>query len=108
MLCFAEFSMNKPVVGGVGGAGIGIGARVISGPTATAAQAAAQKQKSLTQRADTDINTILDNFSLLVKAARVRCFLQFPFLICPVVLKFHIHREFLSQGIIIPRDFRFK
>ncbi|KAH9325417.1 hypothetical protein KI387_005595 [Taxus chinensis] len=67
----AGFSMNKPVVGGVGSAGIGIGARSISGPTAAAAQAAAQKQKGLMQRADTDINTILDNFSHLIKAARV-------------------------------------
>uniref|UniRef100_A0A0D6R8D9 Mediator of RNA polymerase II transcription subunit 22 n=1 Tax=Araucaria cunninghamii TaxID=56994 RepID=A0A0D6R8D9_ARACU len=63
--------MNKPVVGGVGGAGIGLGARVNTGPTAAAAIAAAQKQKSLMQRADTDINTIIDNFSHLIKAARV-------------------------------------
>ncbi|KAK6931117.1 Mediator of RNA polymerase II transcription subunit 22 [Dillenia turbinata] len=58
--------MNKGGVGlGSGGGGAG------SGPTAAAAAAAAQKQKNLFQRVDTDIGHIVDNFGLLVNAARV-------------------------------------
>ncbi|XP_057825683.2 mediator of RNA polymerase II transcription subunit 22a [Cryptomeria japonica] len=87
--------MNKPVVGGVGGAGIGIGARGISGPTAAAAQAAAQKQKVLTQRADTDINTILDNFSHLVKAARVN---DAPFRNSQEAFQMEIHASRVVQA----------
>jgi len=67
----AGFPMNKLGGGGLGGTGVGLSAKVPSGPTAAAAAAAAQKQKSLMQRADTDINTILDNFSHLIKAARI-------------------------------------
>ncbi|KAG6557428.1 hypothetical protein Mapa_000697 [Marchantia paleacea] len=67
--------MNKPggpQVGGVGGgAGFGVGNSGAAGPTATAAAAAAQRQRTLLQRADADIGNLLDNFSHLMKAARV-------------------------------------
>ncbi|XP_019173840.1 PREDICTED: mediator of RNA polymerase II transcription subunit 22a-like [Ipomoea nil] len=53
--------MNK---GGLGGGGAG-------GPTAAAAAAAAQKQKTLLQRVDNDIGSIVDNFSFIVNVARV-------------------------------------
>ncbi|XP_031125367.1 mediator of RNA polymerase II transcription subunit 22a-like [Ipomoea triloba] len=53
--------MNK---GGLGGGGGG-------GPTAAAAAAAAQKQKTLLQRVDNDIGSIVDNFSFIVNVARV-------------------------------------
>lgn len=60
--------MNKGGAGvGLGGAGGGGG----SGPTAAAAAAAAQKQKTLLQRVDNDIRTIVDNFSGLVNVCRV-------------------------------------
>ncbi|KAL7612948.1 hypothetical protein Lser_V15G06548 [Lactuca serriola] len=55
--------MNK---GGAGGGTSGAG-----GPTAAAAAAAAQKQKSLQQRVDNDIGSIVDNFSIVVNVARV-------------------------------------
>ncbi|KAJ0014909.1 mediator of RNA polymerase II transcription subunit 22b-like [Pistacia vera] len=42
-----------------------------SGPTAAATATAAQKQKTLMQRVETDIANIVDNFSQLVNAARV-------------------------------------
>ncbi|KAK0606327.1 hypothetical protein LWI29_036587 [Acer saccharum] len=42
-----------------------------TGPTAVAAAAAAQKQKILMQRVETDIANIVDNFSQLVNVARV-------------------------------------
>lgn len=54
--------MNK---GGLGGGGGG-------GPTAAAAAAAAQKQKTLLQRVDNDIGSIVDNFSFIVNVARVQ------------------------------------
>lgn len=68
-----NFTMNK---GGAGGGTSGAG-----GPTAAAAAAAAQKQKSLQQRVDNDIGSIVDNFSIVVNVARVNfyflsCFLQ--------------------------------
>ncbi|KAI6679288.1 hypothetical protein NL676_033169 [Syzygium grande] len=56
--------MNR---GGGAGAGLGSG----SGPTAAAAAAAVQKQRALLQRVETDIGHIVDNFSQLVKVARV-------------------------------------
>ena len=55
--------------GGVGYGGAGSG--LASGPTAAAVIAAAQRQRSLLQRADADIISLLDNFSHLLKAARV-------------------------------------
>jgi hypothetical protein len=55
--------------GGVGNFGAGA---VVPGPTASAAAQAAQRQRSLLQRADADIGSLLDNFSHLLKAARVR------------------------------------
>ncbi|KAI3504940.1 hypothetical protein L1887_26748 [Cichorium endivia] len=58
-----NFTMNK---GGAGGGTSGAG-----GPTAAAAAAAAQKQKSLQQRVDNDIASIVDNFSIVVNVARV-------------------------------------
>ncbi|KAL2653689.1 hypothetical protein R1flu_021817 [Riccia fluitans] len=67
--------MNKPGgpgPGGPGGAtGFGVGNPGAAGPTATAAAAAAQRQRTLLQRADADIGSLLDNFSHLMKAARV-------------------------------------
>ncbi|KAK1315116.1 Mediator of RNA polymerase II transcription subunit 22a [Acorus calamus] len=51
--------------GGGGGAG---GA---PGPTAAASAAAVQRQKSLLQRVDADINGIVDNFSHMVNLSRV-------------------------------------
>lgn len=56
--------MNKAAGGGGGG----------GGPTAAAAAAAAQKQKTLLQRADTDVTNIVDNFNQLVNLARVSIF----------------------------------
>lgn len=55
--------MNKGVAGG--------GTSGASGPTVAAATAAAQKQKSLQQRVDNDIGSIVDNFSIVVNVARV-------------------------------------
>lgn len=53
-----------------------------SGPTAAAAAAAAQKQKTLMQRVETDIASIVDNFSQLVNVARVfYCLESFLFFI---------------------------
>ncbi|KAE8685669.1 putative Casbene synthase, chloroplast precursor [Hibiscus syriacus] len=48
------------------GTGVGIG------PTAAAAAAAAQKQKTMMHRVDTDIASIVDNFTQLVNVARLR------------------------------------
>lgn len=67
--------MNKSGNGGPQGGGVGGGstfAGVVAGPTASAAAQAAQRQRSLLQRADADIGSLLDNFSHLLKAARVR------------------------------------
>ncbi|AQK90169.1 Surfeit locus protein 5 [Zea mays] len=41
------------------------------GPTAAAAAAAVQKQKSLLQKADADVSSLVDNFSSLINIARV-------------------------------------
>ncbi|KAI5060073.1 hypothetical protein GOP47_0024493 [Adiantum capillus-veneris] len=63
--------MNKVGAGGgpAGGAfGVGLGG---AGPTVAAAAAAAQRQRALLQRADADITSLLDNFSHLLKAARI-------------------------------------
>ena len=57
--------MNKP-----GGAPGGGGST--AGPTAAAAAAAAQKQRALLQKADTDVASLVDNFSALINIARVR------------------------------------
>jgi len=57
--------MNKGVGGGIGGAASG------SGPTAAASAAAAQKQKALLQRVETDVSSLVDNFTFLVNVARV-------------------------------------
>ncbi|KAH6819827.1 Surfeit locus protein 5 subunit 22 of Mediator complex [Perilla frutescens var. hirtella] len=54
--------MNKGGVGLGGGAG---------GPTAAAAATAAQKQKTILQRFDTDVGSLVDNFGFLVNVARV-------------------------------------
>ena len=61
--------MNK---GGAGGGPSGA-----AGPTGAAAAAAAQKQKSLQQRVDNDIGSIVDNFSIVVNVARVCMFFVF-------------------------------
>lgn len=53
---------------GVGG---GAALRSGSGPTAAATAAAAQKQKALLERVETDIGVIVDNFNQLVNVARV-------------------------------------
>lgn len=58
-----NFAMNK---GGAGG-----GTSAAGGPTAAAAAAAAQKQKSLQQKVDTDIGSIVDHFNSVVNVARV-------------------------------------
>ncbi|CAM6116419.1 unnamed protein product [Calypogeia fissa] len=67
--------MNKPGGGSVGsvggGAGFGVGNAPAAGPTAAATAAAQQRQRTLLQRADIDIGSLLDNFSHLVKAARI-------------------------------------
>ncbi|WOG96691.1 hypothetical protein DCAR_0416027 [Daucus carota subsp. sativus] len=52
--------MNKGGAGGIG-----------RGPTAAAALAAAQKQKTLQQRVDNDIGTLVDSFKFIVNVARV-------------------------------------
>ena len=59
----SSFTMNKARAGG--------GTSGASGPTAAAAATAAQKQKSLQQRVDNDIGSIIDNFSSVVNVARV-------------------------------------
>ncbi|MCO5587509.1 hypothetical protein L7F22_041458 [Adiantum nelumboides] len=60
--------MNKAGPGGgAAGGAFGVGA----GPTVAAAAAAAQRQRALLQRADADITSLLDNFSHLLKAARI-------------------------------------
>lgn len=41
------------------------------GPTAAAAAAAAQKQKALLQRVETDVSSLVDNFTVLVNVSRV-------------------------------------
>lgn len=76
MLGFGGFSrsetMNKPGNAGAQGGGVGnFGPGGVAGPTAAAAAQAAQRQRSLLQRADADIGSLLDNFSHLLKAARV-------------------------------------
>ncbi|ERM93898.1 hypothetical protein AMTRI_Chr12g238480 [Amborella trichopoda] len=63
--------MNKGVSGGGLGGGAGAVGGSAAGPTATAAAIAAQKQKTLLQRVDTDINNMVDNFNFLVDVARV-------------------------------------
>ena len=62
--------MNKGGAGRGGGSGSSSGG---SGPTAAAAAAAvaAQKQKTLLQRVEADIGSIVDNFSHLVNVSRV-------------------------------------
>ncbi|KAG5392390.1 hypothetical protein IGI04_022353 [Brassica rapa subsp. trilocularis] len=61
--------MMKNKAGGAGGgmSGSGEGA----GPTAAAAAAALQKQKALLQRVETDITSVVDNFTQIVNVARV-------------------------------------
>ncbi|KAG0621486.1 hypothetical protein M758_3G024000 [Ceratodon purpureus] len=59
--------MNKPGSAGAQGGGAG----GVAGPTAAAAAQAAQRQRSLLQRTDADIGSLLDNFSHLLKAARI-------------------------------------
>lgn len=61
--------MNKPAAGGSATGAFGVGAS--AGPTVAAVAAAAQRQRSLLQRADADIGSLLDNFSHLLKAARI-------------------------------------
>ena len=64
--------MNKGDNAGGQGGGVGnFGPGGVAGPTAAAAAQAAQRQRSLLQRADADIGSLLDNFSHLLKAARV-------------------------------------
>ncbi|XP_010458016.1 PREDICTED: mediator of RNA polymerase II transcription subunit 22b [Camelina sativa] len=59
--------MNKGGGSGGGMAGSGGG----SGPTAAAAAAALQKQKALLQRVESDITSVVDNFTQIVNVARV-------------------------------------
>lgn len=68
--------MNKGGAGGVGGGGSGSSGGG-NGPTAAAAAAAAQKQKTLLQRVEADIGTIVDNFSHLVNVSRVFKYLYY-------------------------------
>uniref|UniRef100_A0A0E0BWK1 Mediator of RNA polymerase II transcription subunit 22 n=1 Tax=Oryza meridionalis TaxID=40149 RepID=A0A0E0BWK1_9ORYZ len=42
-----------------------------AGPTAAAAAAAVQKQKTLLQKADADVSSLVDNFAALINIARV-------------------------------------
>ncbi|KAG0554978.1 hypothetical protein KC19_12G134600 [Ceratodon purpureus] len=64
--------MNKGGNAGGQGGGVGnFGPGGVAGPTAAAAAQAAQRQRSLLQRADADIGSLLDNFSHLLKAARI-------------------------------------
>lgn len=67
--------MNKGGGSGAGIAGSGGG----SGPTAAAAAAALQKQKTLLQRVDTDITSVVDNFAQIVNVVRVSDFFRFFF-----------------------------
>ena len=68
--------MNKGGAGRGGGSGSSSGG---SGPTAAAAAAAvaAQKQKTLLQRVEADIGSIVDNFSHLVNVSRVFKYLYY-------------------------------
>ena len=59
--------MNKAGGGRGGMAGSGAG----EGPAAAAAAAALQKQKALLQRVETDITSVVDNFTQIVNVARV-------------------------------------
>lgn len=59
--------MNKG--GGSGGGIPGSGGE--KGPTAAAAAASLQKQKSLLQRVEADITSVVDNFTQIVNVARV-------------------------------------
>lgn len=59
--------MNKGSGSGGGMAG-SVGG---SGPTAAAAAAALQKQKTLLQRVETDITSVVDNFTQIVNVASV-------------------------------------
>ncbi|CAA7056742.1 unnamed protein product [Microthlaspi erraticum] len=59
--------MNK----GGGSGGGGPGGNEPKGPTAAAAAAALQKQKSLLQRVEADITSVVDNFTQIVNVARV-------------------------------------
>ncbi|KAH7299336.1 hypothetical protein KP509_24G006100 [Ceratopteris richardii] len=62
--------MSKAGAAGVAGGAFGVGLGA-TGPTVAAAAAAAQRQRTLLQRADADITSLLDNFSNLLKAARI-------------------------------------
>uniref|UniRef100_A0A0E0MQZ9 Mediator of RNA polymerase II transcription subunit 22 n=2 Tax=Oryza TaxID=4527 RepID=A0A0E0MQZ9_ORYRU len=42
-----------------------------AGPTAAAAAAAVQKQKTLLQKADADVSSLVDNFAAFINIARV-------------------------------------
>uniref|UniRef100_A0A0E0QKC4 Mediator of RNA polymerase II transcription subunit 22 n=1 Tax=Oryza rufipogon TaxID=4529 RepID=A0A0E0QKC4_ORYRU len=42
-----------------------------AGPTAAPAAAAVQKQKTLLQKADADVSSLVDNFAALINIARV-------------------------------------
>uniref|UniRef100_A0A0D9Y2U2 Mediator of RNA polymerase II transcription subunit 22 n=1 Tax=Oryza glumipatula TaxID=40148 RepID=A0A0D9Y2U2_9ORYZ len=42
-----------------------------AGPTAAAAAAAVQKQKTLLQKADADVSSLVDNFAALINIARI-------------------------------------
>ena len=68
--------MNKGGAGGVGGGGSGSSGGG-SGPTAAAAAAAAQKQKTLLQRVEADIGSIVENFTQLVNVSRVFKYLYY-------------------------------
>ncbi|XP_010497841.1 PREDICTED: mediator of RNA polymerase II transcription subunit 22b-like [Camelina sativa] len=59
------------IKGGGYGGGMAGGYGGGSGPTAAAAVAALQKQKALLQRVETDITSVVDNFTQIVNVSRV-------------------------------------
>ena len=73
--------MNKGRAGGVGGGRSG-GSGGGSGPTTAATEAAAQKQKTLLQRVEADIGSIVDNFTHLVNVSRVFKYLYYIAVFC--------------------------
>ena len=73
--------MNKGGAGEVGGGRSGSNGGG-SGPTAAATVAAAQKQKTLLQRVEANIDSIVDNFTHLVNVSRVFKYLYYIAVFC--------------------------
>ena len=96
--------MNKPGNAGAQGAGAAnFGAGSVAGPNAAAAAQAAQRQRSMLQRADADIVSLLDNFSHLLKAARVGGF----FFLFSCSARIDMGTHFLLKDVLVEDLFAF-